>query len=465
MKKIELIVLTLVLLMLSAVTASAADGSCQISIEHIFNGSNGGYSNMTVNWGEQADLSLSVKSRSGYAVDRFEPAQTFIVREENRINAKIYYRTAVSGNTRSSNDNDCSHDAYKQNAGNEDLAPAGGSPGSPPADNGAPLKEVIIHYQGTNGGDIHACTYIKAPIGGEINLSDYVIGISDFRHVGYRPANGKVRVVSLVGPTDNSGAVIYEKWSAEPETPKTPDATSKPVNDPNAPAEANQLPDKHEPVVTETPYPTIEIPRAAHPETRLNHSDRQTLKFIQGYPDNTMRPLNPITREEVATIFYQVIDPSLKEVLHPETAMLRDISASDWSYQAVGSLVASGIMLPRNGYNFEPKALATRAEVAQVLSAFLPLDAPPAASNFFNDINGIPEREAILKVANTGWVSGYEDGSFRPYNNITRAELITVINNLLYRTIKAPVQDLTFKDVHPYQWFYNSIATAMFGNI
>lgn len=53
MKKIELIVLTLVLLMLSAVTASAADGSCQISIEHIFNGSNGGYSNMTVNWGEQ----------------------------------------------------------------------------------------------------------------------------------------------------------------------------------------------------------------------------------------------------------------------------------------------------------------------------------------------------------------------------------------------------------------------------
>lgn len=145
--------------------------------------------------------------------------------------------------------------------------------------------------------------------------------------------------------------------------------------------------------------------------------------------------------------------------------MLLDISASDWSYQAVGSLVASGIMLPRNGYNFEPKALATRAEVAQVLSAFLPLDAPPAASNFFNDINGIPEREAILKVANTGWVSGYEDGSFRPYNNITRAELITVINNLLYRTIKAPVQDLTFKDVHPYQWFYNSIATAMFGNI
>lgn len=117
------------------------------------------------------------------------------------------------------------------------------------------------------------------------------------------------------------------------------------------------------------------------------------------------------------------------------------------------------------GYNFEPKALATRAEVAQVLSAFLPLDAPPAASNFFNDINGIPEREAILKVANTGWVSGYEDGSFRPYNNITRAELITVINNLLYRTIKAPVQDLTFKDVQPYQWFYNSIATAMFGNI
>ena len=119
--------------------------------------------------------------------------------------------------------------------------------------------------------------HIKAPIGGEINLSDYVIGISDFRHVGYRPANGKVRVVGLVGPTDNSGAVIYEKWSAEPETPKTPDATSKPVNDPNAPAEANQLPDKHEPVVTETPYPTIEIPRAAHPETRLNHSDRQTV--------------------------------------------------------------------------------------------------------------------------------------------------------------------------------------------
>ena len=46
-------------------------------------------------------------------------------------------------------------------------------------------------------------------------------------------------------------------------------------------------------------------------------------------------------------------------------------TATDWSYQAVDSLVASGIMLPRNGYNFEPKALATRAEVAQVLSGLL----------------------------------------------------------------------------------------------
>lgn len=75
-----------------------------------------------------------------------------------------------------------------------------------------------------------------------------------------------------------------------------------------------------------------------------------------------------------------------------------------------------------------------------------------------NDITGHWAEETIKSWLNNGYVSGYPDGTFRPEGYVTRAEFVTMVNNLFGYTDKA---ELNLTDVNPGDWYYEEVQKHM----
>lgn len=79
-------------------------------------------------------------------------------------------------------------------------------------------------------------------------------------------------------------------------------------------------------------------------------------------------------------------------------------------------------------------------------------------SNLFSDIDGHWAKEWIESAVKIGFVSGYEDGTFKPERTITRAEFSTMLNNAIQIEI---TEKLNFSDVRESDWFYNEIQKSV----
>jgi hypothetical protein len=78
-------------------------------------------------------------------------------------------------------------------------------------------------------------------------------------------------------------------------------------------------------------------------------------------------------------------------------------------------------------------------------------------SSVFKDVSHHWASQSIQEWVKDGFIKGYEDGTFRPDKGITRAEFVTLVNHAFGFTEKAPIN---FKDIHSADWFYDSIAEA-----
>ncbi|MDO5480033.1 MAG: S-layer homology domain-containing protein, partial [Clostridia bacterium] len=103
----------------------------------------------------------------------------------------------------------------------------------------------------------------------------------------------------------------------------------------------------------------------------------------------------------------------------------------------------------------------TRAEFVKILYVMLKLEDAQSSDETFSDINGHWGEKYIKGFVKEGYISGYPDGTFKPDNNITRAEIVTIIN----RIIKAEAKDtLTANDVPDKHWAYEEIKKAALEN-
>ena len=173
-----------------------------------------------------------------------------------------------------------------------------------------------------------------------------------------------------------------------------------------------------------------------------------------------------MTRAEVASLFTRLLkDGPLKGQSYK--AGLSDLHAGDWYADAVGYAVQKGIVSGYPDGTFKPNQAISRGEFAAIVARFTNItgDQPPA----FSDLD--PNHwsyQAICQVAAKGWLSGYPDGSFKPNQPITRAEVATISNRMLNRTpdldrLKAQKDKLPhFSDVGPGDWFYGAIMEAGF---
>ena len=144
------------------------------------------------------------------------------------------------------------------------------------------------------------------------------------------------------------------------------------------------------------------------------------------------------------------------------TNTFTDVPADAWYNTAVSTMAAGGILQGDETGAFRPNANITRAEFAAIASRFM-ADTDDQAPDPFNDTAGHWAREEINAAAAAGWVNGYEDGSFRPNAYITRAEAMTLVNNVLGRKPDAGhmlSSMKTWTDNPQSAWFYEAVQEA-----
>ncbi|MGG6314288.1 S-layer homology domain-containing protein [Paenibacillus macerans] len=178
------------------------------------------------------------------------------------------------------------------------------------------------------------------------------------------------------------------------------------------------------PVVTPLP-PLPAVPPTLDTE---NHYD-----YIHGYPDGTVKPLNNITREEVATIFYRLLDDESRSAYLKSGTALSDVEATRWSNKYISTMENAGVVTGYPNGTFKPGQYITRAEFAAIASRFDKLD--ERQNGMFSDIQGHWAEKYIASAANKGWINGYTDGTFKPDQYITRAEAAKFINSVLNRKV------------------------------
>lgn len=191
----------------------------------------------------------------------------------------------------------------------------------------------------------------------------------------------------------------------------------------------------------------------------LNKHDHYA--YIIGYPENDIRPLNKITREEVATIFYRLLTDESRSKFLSNSNIFSDVENSRWSNKAISTLYNANIIKGYPNGTFGPSEYISRAEFATIASNFdkLALNGKSA----FTDIFGHWAEKYIISSENKGWIKGYPDLTFRPEQDISRAEAITLINNVLERHVKKEnilSNAITWIDNPKSEWYYEAIVEA-----
>ena len=192
----------------------------------------------------------------------------------------------------------------------------------------------------------------------------------------------------------------------------------------------------------------------------LNGDDHYA--YIQGYADGTVRPNANITRAQVATIFFRLLDEDVRNDYLTTTNRFPDVNEDYWANTAISTMAALGIINGRNNGTFDPNAYITRGEFAAICARFDDSDVISAST--FSDISGYWAEDEIRRAAALGWVQGFGDGTYRPSENITRAQAVTMINRVLCRQPEE-ADDLlpgmnTWSDCHEGDWYYLAIQEA-----
>ena len=184
-------------------------------------------------------------------------------------------------------------------------------------------------------------------------------------------------------------------------------------------------------------------------------------QYLFGYPEGTFGPDQNMTRAEVAQMFYNLLVDKNVAI----TASFEDVPADAWYAKSVNTLASMGIISGVGENRFEPERSITRAEFTSMAMKFTKgaLD----GTNIFSDVHsGDWFYEAVVGSIQYGWIEGYEDGTFRPENRITRVEVTSIVNKMLGRFadrefVAGHADELNpFSDVTSTHWGYYHIVEA-----
>lgn len=184
--------------------------------------------------------------------------------------------------------------------------------------------------------------------------------------------------------------------------------------------------------------------------------------YIVGGPDGTVRPNDSMTRAGVATIFFRLLKDSVRDANLLTGCTYTDVPDGHWANTAISTMTGLDIVRGYDAAAFGPGDPITRAQFAAICARF---DTGKSnGSRTFSDIEGHWAKAYIERAAELGWISGFQDGTFRPDAYITRAQAVTMINRMLNRVPEDPSDLLpgmnVWPDCGPGDWFYLAIQEA-----
>ena len=198
------------------------------------------------------------------------------------------------------------------------------------------------------------------------------------------------------------------------------------------------------------------------PALQANTDDHYS--YLIGYADGTVRPNGKITRAEVATIFFRLLDDDTRAKYWSSENNFSDVSADKWYNNAVSTLSRMGVIGGYADGTFRPDAPISRAEFAKIAVSFTQNNGS-AVYNYFTDVKTTDWFAPYVTAAkDAGLIEGYSDGSFKPESKITRAEACAIVNRTLGRKPSKSHMKISdridWPDVQTTDWFYEAIMEA-----
>ncbi|WP_162515328.1 S-layer homology domain-containing protein [Paenibacillus pinistramenti] len=185
--------------------------------------------------------------------------------------------------------------------------------------------------------------------------------------------------------------------------------------------------------------------------------------YIKGYTDGTFKPEKATTRAEMAMMLARNLGYTQEA---NSSKVYPDVAATHWANGAIAFVKEKGLMVGDDNGNFRPEAAVTRAEMAVIAANYKQMDplAGDASKGAFSDTDGHWAAGYIAAIKNAGIVNGYENGTYAPNKQLTRAETVTVLNKLFERGPLYGVQAGFWSDVADSNWAYANIMEASFSH-
>ena len=185
--------------------------------------------------------------------------------------------------------------------------------------------------------------------------------------------------------------------------------------------------------------------------------------YVAGYEDGTFLPQNNITRAEAVTMLARIICSDISVLPSIAVSEYSDVAPGDWYSGVIAYFEKLGYLEKLEINNeIKPNQYITRAEFAELSRHILTLiyEGKQFGIESFPDVDSSnPYFDSIGQLAYLGVINGYEDGTFRPDNNITRAEAVSIVNRFLGRTPTGNAGAVTFTDIEGH-WAKSQIIAA-----
>lgn len=215
-------------------------------------------------------------------------------------------------------------------------------------------------------------------------------------------------------------------------------------------------PDEEEPDEEEDKEPDREFENICSNVGDLLQNDDH-IAYINGFDGGTFAPNRNITRAQAATMFYNLLREK------PEGSVsFPDVAEGSWAEEAIGALAYLGAIKGLPDGSFNPNAMMTREQFVTIATRFSSMK---DGSNTFSDVEkGCWSEMYIISACAYGWIDGFENGTFKPKANITRAQAVKIINGMLERECDSNAENIRFtkrfSDVKPDHWAFSVICEA-----
>ncbi len=185
------------------------------------------------------------------------------------------------------------------------------------------------------------------------------------------------------------------------------------------------------------------------------------LSYITGFEDGTFGVNKPMTRAQACTVVARLL-AGTDENVSATTCTFTDVPENAWYYKYVAYCQEKGLLGSYSG-TFSPNANITRAEFAELVFNMGIVNAGGEAKTFTDVAVNHPRYKVISAASAAGLINGYSDGTFLPDREITRAQVVSVINNAYGRysdASKLGEYSHYFKDVNSDHWAFSAIIDA-----